>query len=54
MTFGSKRQPVDRGDAPHVPPRPPGRAAADDYGIRNGFAIVFKKRELPARADLGP
>ena len=25
---------------------------ADDYGIRKGFAIAFKKRELPARADL--
>ena len=25
---------------------------ADDYGLRKGFAIAFKKRELPARADL--
>ena len=25
---------------------------ADDYGIRKGFAIAFKKRELPARKDL--
>ena len=25
---------------------------ADDYGIRKGFAIAFKKRELPARGDL--
>ena len=25
---------------------------ADDYGIRKGFAIAFKKRELPAREDL--
>jgi len=25
---------------------------ADDYGIRQGFATVFKKRELPARKDL--
>jgi methylated-DNA-[protein]-cysteine S-methyltransferase len=24
----------------------------DDYGIRKGFAIAFKKRELPARKDL--
>jgi O-6-methylguanine DNA methyltransferase len=24
----------------------------DDYGIRKGFAIAFKKRALPARADL--
>jgi len=25
---------------------------ADDYGIRKGFAIAMKKRELPARQDL--
>ena len=25
---------------------------ADDYGIRKGFAIAFKKRELPAREDV--
>jgi methylated-DNA-[protein]-cysteine S-methyltransferase len=25
---------------------------ADDYGIRKGFAIAFKKRELPARQDI--
>jgi O-6-methylguanine DNA methyltransferase len=25
---------------------------ADDYGIRKGFAIAFKKRDLPARKDL--
>jgi len=25
---------------------------ADDYGIRKGFALAFKKRELPARQDL--
>ncbi|MGH6634693.1 MAG: methylated-DNA--[protein]-cysteine S-methyltransferase [Gammaproteobacteria bacterium] len=25
---------------------------ADDYGIRKGFAIAFKKRELPTRQDL--
>jgi 3-methyladenine DNA glycosylase/8-oxoguanine DNA glycosylase len=25
---------------------------ADDYGIRKGFAIAFKKRELPARKDI--
>ena len=25
---------------------------ADDYGIRKGFAIAFKKRELPARDDV--
>ena len=25
---------------------------ADDYGIRKGFAIAFKKRELPSRQDL--
>jgi 3-methyladenine DNA glycosylase/8-oxoguanine DNA glycosylase len=25
---------------------------ADDYGIRQGFAIAFKKRELPARNDV--
>ena len=25
---------------------------ADDYGIRKGFAVVFKKRELPVRRDL--
>jgi methylated-DNA-[protein]-cysteine S-methyltransferase len=25
---------------------------ADDYGIRKGFAIAFKRRELPARKDL--
>jgi O-6-methylguanine DNA methyltransferase len=25
---------------------------ADDYGIRKGFAVAFKKRELPARKDL--
>jgi len=25
---------------------------ADDYGIRKGFAIAFKKHELPARPDL--
>jgi methylated-DNA-[protein]-cysteine S-methyltransferase len=25
---------------------------ADDYGIRKGFAVAFKKRELPAREDL--
>jgi methylated-DNA-[protein]-cysteine S-methyltransferase len=25
---------------------------ADDYGIRKGFSIVFKKRELPTRAAL--
>ncbi len=25
---------------------------ADDYGIRKGFAIAFRKRELPARKDL--
>jgi 3-methyladenine DNA glycosylase/8-oxoguanine DNA glycosylase len=25
---------------------------ADDYGVRKGFAITFKKRELPARKDL--
>ena len=25
---------------------------ADDYGIRKGFAITFKKRELPGRKDL--
>ena len=24
----------------------------DDYGIRKGFAIVFKKRSLPAPKDL--
>jgi 3-methyladenine DNA glycosylase/8-oxoguanine DNA glycosylase len=24
----------------------------DDYGIRKGFAIVFKRRELPGRRDL--
>jgi O-6-methylguanine DNA methyltransferase len=24
----------------------------DDYGIRKGFAVAFKKRELPARQDL--
>ena len=24
----------------------------DDYGIRKGFAIAFKKRELPAPKDL--
>jgi 3-methyladenine DNA glycosylase/8-oxoguanine DNA glycosylase len=24
----------------------------DDYGIRKGFAVAFRKRELPARADL--
>ncbi|OLC02399.1 MAG: DNA-3-methyladenine glycosylase [Gemmatimonadetes bacterium 13_1_40CM_4_69_8] len=25
---------------------------ADDYGVRKGFAIAFKKRALPAREDL--
>ncbi len=25
---------------------------ADDYGIRKGFAVAFRKRELPARKDL--
>jgi methylated-DNA-[protein]-cysteine S-methyltransferase len=25
---------------------------ADDYGIRKGFAIAFKRRDLPARKDL--
>ncbi|HEY3064757.1 MAG TPA: methylated-DNA--[protein]-cysteine S-methyltransferase [Methylomirabilota bacterium] len=25
---------------------------ADDYGIRKGFSIAFKKRELPSRRDL--
>lgn len=25
---------------------------ADDYGIRNGFAITFRKRELPSPKDL--
>lgn len=25
---------------------------ADDYGVRQGFAVLFKKRELPARKDL--
>jgi methylated-DNA-[protein]-cysteine S-methyltransferase len=25
---------------------------ADDYGIRKGFAIAFKKRELPTRKDI--
>jgi 3-methyladenine DNA glycosylase/8-oxoguanine DNA glycosylase len=25
---------------------------ADDYGIRKGFAVAFKKRDLPAREDL--
>jgi 3-methyladenine DNA glycosylase/8-oxoguanine DNA glycosylase len=25
---------------------------ADDYGVRKGFAAAFKKRELPARADI--
>jgi len=25
---------------------------ADDYGIRKGFALAFKKRELPSRQDL--
>ncbi len=25
---------------------------ADDYGIRKGFAIAFKKRELPSRTDV--
>lgn len=25
---------------------------ADDYGIRKGFAIAFKKRELPAPRDV--
>jgi len=25
---------------------------ADDYGVRKGFAIAFKKRGLPARAEL--
>jgi O-6-methylguanine DNA methyltransferase len=25
---------------------------ADDYGIRKGFALTFKKRELPSRQDL--
>ena len=25
---------------------------ADDYGIRKGFALTFKKRELPTRKDL--
>ena len=24
----------------------------DDYGIRKGFALTFKKRELPTREDL--
>ena len=24
----------------------------DDYGIRKGFAVAFKKRELPARERL--
>jgi 3-methyladenine DNA glycosylase/8-oxoguanine DNA glycosylase len=24
----------------------------DDYGIRKGFAVAFRKRELPARADV--
>jgi 3-methyladenine DNA glycosylase/8-oxoguanine DNA glycosylase len=24
----------------------------DDYGVRKGFAIAFKKRELPARDDV--
>ena len=24
----------------------------DDYGVRKGFAVAFKKRELPARKDL--
>jgi 3-methyladenine DNA glycosylase/8-oxoguanine DNA glycosylase len=25
---------------------------ADDYGLRKGFALAFRKRELPARKDL--
>lgn len=25
---------------------------ADDYGIRKGFAVAFRKRALPARKDL--
>jgi O-6-methylguanine DNA methyltransferase len=25
---------------------------ADDYGVRKGFAVAFKKRELPSRQDL--
>jgi 3-methyladenine DNA glycosylase/8-oxoguanine DNA glycosylase len=25
---------------------------ADDYGVRKGFMIAFKKRELPERKDL--
>jgi 3-methyladenine DNA glycosylase/8-oxoguanine DNA glycosylase len=25
--------------------------AADDYGLRKGFAIAYKKRELPSRKE---
>jgi len=25
---------------------------ADDYGIRKGFALAFRRRSLPARAEL--
>jgi 3-methyladenine DNA glycosylase/8-oxoguanine DNA glycosylase len=25
---------------------------ADDYGVRKGFAVAFKKRELPTRPEL--
>jgi len=24
----------------------------DDYGVRKGFALAFKKKELPGRKDL--
>jgi 3-methyladenine DNA glycosylase/8-oxoguanine DNA glycosylase len=26
---------------------------ADDYGVRKGFMMAFKKRELPAPKDVG-
>jgi 3-methyladenine DNA glycosylase/8-oxoguanine DNA glycosylase len=25
---------------------------ADDYGVRKGFALAFRKRALPSRAEL--
>ena len=25
---------------------------ADDYGVRKGFAVAFRKRELPSRQEL--
>ena len=43
----ARHRPLDRRDAVDVPAGRPDVLPVDDYGVRQGFAIAYRKRKLP-------